>query len=280
MKVSTIPYNFQSSNFDHVNKFYNNFNYTKNNLYKFPKDRTRAGTDGTVYVATNRAGSDIGVDGNIYSTDMNTGLTCTRLGSYEATGSVRVGPELEGNEQTMLKDIKIKDDTNLTSTWLSGVVGIMYKYSATGSHNDTNSGRVNNIGLCYLNPSNKKIVTYCAKHLITGLPYGSQPDDKDKIYSSAVMLDTGPKNTVIENNYKYIGLVLEHFHRHVSAPNITITCRFWNVRPIISYDKSAWNVTKDKLTVNGNASGKKIILPHPNTTWSKYDSGDYQIHTT
>ena len=203
MKVSTVPYNFQSSNFEHVNKHIPNINYTKNNLYKFPKSQTLLGSDGTSYASTSRAGDDISVSGNIYSTQMGTGVTCTRVGTYEATGVVRVGPELDGNDQTQINEVTIKDNTNFTGVWLSGVVGIMYKYSAAGSHGEINSGRVNNIGLCYMNPSNKKIVTFCAKHIVTGLTYGSEPEDMDKHYSSAVMLDTGPKNTVIENNFKY-----------------------------------------------------------------------------
>ncbi len=279
MKVSTVPYNFQSSNFEHVNKHIPNINYTKNTLYKYPKSHKVSGTDGTDYVTTKHAGDDILVSGNIYSTEMGSGLFCTREGKFEATGVVRVGPELDGGDQTQLKDVTIKNDTNFTSTWLSGVVGVMYKYSADGSHGTTNSGRVNKIGLCYINPSNRKIVTYYARHMITGLSYGSEPESIGKHYSSAVMLDTSHKNAVINNNYKYIGLILEHFHRH-TAGSFTITCRLWNVRPIITYDKSTWDISKDKFTVNANASGRKIILPHPTTSWSKYNSGDYQIHTT
>lgn len=278
MRVSTIPYNFQSSNFEHVNKQYSNISYTKTNIYKFPKDRSRNATDGSSFSSTSRAGDDISVGGNIYATSHGSGLICTRVGTYEATGVVRIGPELDGSDQTKLDDTVIKNNSNFTSTWLSGVVGIMYKYAAIGSHGEVNSGRVKKIGLCYLNPSNGKIITYNANHMITGLPFGDEPEDNSKVYPSAVMLDTSAKNAVINNNYKYVGLVMRHFHRHTTG-NVTLTCRFYNVRPIISYSTDAWNVVKDKLTVNGNASGKKIIVPHPSTTRADYYGGDYRIHT-
>lgn len=258
MRVSAIPYNFQSTNFEHVDKHYPNINYTQNEFYKFQKSHSMTGSDGKTYSSTDRAGEDIEVKGNIYSTDINTGLECIRVGTYEATGVVRIGPPLDGGDQTALKDVTIRNDQKFTSTWLSGVIGVMYKYSPQGSHGTVNSGRVNKIGLCYVNPANRKIVTYSAQHVVSGLPYGTEPEYDDKHYRSAAVLDTDGKNDVINGNFKYVGLVLEHFHRHTTG-KVTLTCKFWHVRPIISYDKSAWNVTKDKFTVNGNASGKKIL---------------------
>ena len=115
MKVSAIPYNFQSSSFDHVNKHYPNVSYTKTEIHKLGKDLSRAGSDGSVYSSTSRAGGDIGVSGNIYSTSMGDGLVFTRLGTYEATGVCRIGPELDGNDQTLLKGTTVKNDSNFTS---------------------------------------------------------------------------------------------------------------------------------------------------------------------
>ena len=278
MKLSALPYNFQSSNFDHVNKHFPSVDYTKTGIYKLGKDLSRTGSDGSVYSSTSRAGEDISVTGNIYSTSMNGGLVFTRLGTYEATGVCRIGPELDGDNQTALKGTTVKNDSNFTSTWLSGVVGIMYKYSASGTHGTTNSGRVKKLGLCYLNPADGKIMTYDPVHMVTGLVYGEEPEDIDKVYSSAVMLDTNSKNTVINNNYKFIGITLQHFHRHTTG-NVTLTGRMWNVRPIINYSTASWDTVKNGLVVNGNASGKKIIMPHPTTTWSQYRSGDYRIYT-
>ena len=278
MRVSTIPYNFQSGNFEHVNKQIDDINFGPTNLYKFSKSVKHFGDDGTGYESTSKAGEDISVEGNIYSTSMHGGVQFTRVGTWEATGVFRVGPELDGDNQVMLKDTTLKNNNNLTSTWLGDVIGVMYRYSASGSHGEVNSGRVNKIGLCYIDPSTRKIVTYYCRERISGITYGAEPDNKDYQYSCATMLDTGAKNLVIDRKLKYVGIVCEHFHRHTSG-SVTLTGRLWNVRPIINSSKATWVQVKEGLAVNGNSSGRKIVVPHPNTTWSQYSAGEYQILT-
>lgn len=278
MRISTIPYNLQSSNFDHVNKHYQAMNYTQVNRFKYPDSTSYTSNDNYTYDSDNRGGvSQTNVDGNIYSQEMGAGLYFTRQGTYQAYGVTRIGPELDGDNQYKLKDVTIKNE-GLTGTWLGDVVGLMYKFSTNGSYNRDNCGLIDKIGICYLNPFDRKIITYTANKLIAGLSWTSRPDDSSKTYESAVMLDTKSKNDVYARKLKYVGIIVRHYYKHATG-NHTLTGRIWNLRPIIVHDTRDWNIVKDNFTLNGNASGRKIIVPHNSTTWSEYNSGSYQIKT-
>lgn len=278
MRIATIPYNLQSSNFDHVNKHYPAMNYTQVNKFQYPDSASYSSNDNSDYTSDRRGGGwQTDVDGNIYSKDMGTGLFFTRVGTYTAHGVTRIGPELDGDNQYKLKDVTIKNE-GLTGTWLGDVVGLMYKFSTNGSYNRDNCGLIEKLGICYLNPSDRKIITYTANKIIAGLSWSSRPDDSSKTYESAVMLDTNSKNDVYNRKLKYIGIVVGHYYKH-SSLNHTLTGRIWNLRPIIVHDTRAWNIVRDNFTLNGNASGRKIVVPHNSTTWSEYNSGSYQINT-
>ena len=278
MRIATIPYNFQTSNFEHINKHTLEMNYSQATLFPYTDQNDYLSTDNFIFTANNRGdGTQIYREGNIYANEMNDGFRFTRQGTYEAQGVTRIGPELEGNSQFKLKDVTIKNE-GLTGTWLGDVIGLMYKFSTVGSHNRDNCGIIKQIGICYMNPFERKLVTYKAKHLITGLQFWSRPENSAQIYETAVMLDTGAKNEVIDRKLKYVGIVVEHYHRHTTGDH-TLTGRIWNLRPIIVHDKRAWNLVRDDFVLNSNASGKKIIVPHNNTTWSEYNSGSFQIKT-
>lgn len=278
MRIATIPYNFQTSNFEHINKHCLEMNYSQSRLVPYTDQNDYLSTDNYTFSADNRGdGTQITREGNIYANEMNDGFRFTRQGTYQAYGVTRIGPELEGNSQFKLKDVIIKNE-GLTGTWLGDVIGLMYKFSTVGSHNRDNCGLIKQIGICYMDPFDRKLITYNAKHLITGLQFWSRPTDSSQIYETAVMLDTGAKNEVIDRKLKYVGIVVEHYHKH-SSGNHTLTGRIWNLRPIIVHDKRAWNLVRDDFVLNSNASGKKIIVPHNNTTWSEYNSGSFQIKT-
>ena len=93
------------------------------------------------------------------------------------------------------------------------------------------------------------------------------------------MLNTDAKNDVINRKLKYTGIVVEHHYRHTYTGAHTTMGRLWNLRPIIVNDTRNWNQVRDGFTVNGNASGKKIVVPHDNTTWTEYNSGSFRIKT-
>lgn len=278
MRIATIPYNFQSSNFEHVNKHFHQMDYTQSKLFPYTDQENYLSTDNTTFSSSEwGVGDNISRNGNIYAQEMEAGFVFTRAGNREADGVTRIGPELEGDNQFKLKDVSFKNE-GLTGTWLSDVIGLMYKFSTRGSHNRDNCGLIRRIGICYLDTYQRKLVTYTAKHLVTGLQFASRPDDSSKIYDTAVVIDTGPKNEVIDKQLKFAGIVVQHQHRHSAGGN-TLTGRIWNLRPIVVNDKRDWNLVRDDFVLNANASGKKIIVPHNNTSWSDYNSGSYQIKT-
>jgi len=278
MRIATIPYNFQSSNFEHVNKHFHEMDYTQSKLFPYTDQGDYLSTDNITYSADSDGDGDkIGRSGNIYAEEMDDGFTFTRLGNKQADGVTRIGPELEGDNQFLLKDVSIKNE-GLTGTWLSDVIGLMYKFSTRGSYNRDNCGLIRRIGICYLDTYQRKLVTYTAKHLVTGLQFASRPDDSSKIYDTAVVLDTSAKNEVIDKQLKFTGIVVQHYHKHSTGTH-TLTGRIWNLRPIVVHDKRDWNLVRDDFVLNANASGKKIIVPHNNTAWSDYNSGSYQIKT-
>lgn len=278
MRVATIPSNFQTSNFEHINKHYHAMNYTPINIYQYGDSKSYTSSDNTTFRSDSRGGDwQIDVKGNIYSTEFDKRFMFTRQGTYQAYGVTRIGPELEGNDQNILKDVKFKEQ-GLTGTWLGDVIGLMYNFSSAGSHNRDNCGLIEKIGICYLNPFDGKIITYTAEKVVAGLSFASRPDDSQGTYESAVMLDTNEKNDVIERQLKYVGIVVNHYHKHSSSDH-TLTGAIWNLRPIITNDLRSWDKVRDGFTLNGNASGKKIVVPHNSTTWSEYKSGSFQIKT-
>lgn len=280
MRVSTIPYNFQSSNFEHVNRHIDTMDFGVSTYHIFPKEVKEYGSDDADYSADKRGGVDIDYreGGNVYATEWKDGVKFYRQGTYTAYGAFRVGPELDGDSQVKLKDVTFKNNNNLTSTWLGDVIGLMYRYSASGSYGEVNSARVNKLGLCYIDPNTRKIVTYYCRERIGGIPYGEEPANKEYYYSCAVMLDTGAKNLVISKKLKYVGIVCEHYHKHTTGDH-SLTGTIWNVRPIINSSTDSWEKVKNELVVNANSSGRKVLVPHPNTTWSQYSGGEYQIKT-
>lgn len=278
MRIATIPSNFQTSNFDHINKHYVTMNYTPVNMYAYDDELSYTSSDNVSYGSDKRGGAwQTSVSGDIYTTDFEKRFTWFRQGTYEAYGVTRIGPELEGGDQNILKDVKFKEE-GLTGTWLGDVIGLMYKFSSAGSHNRDNCGLIERIGICYLNPFDSKIITYTAKHVVAGLGFASRPDDSQGTYECAVMLDTNQKNDVIDRKLKYVGIVINHYYKHSSLDH-SLQGSIWNLRPIITHDTRTWDKVKDGFTLNGNASGNKIIVPHNSTTWDEFKSGSFQIKT-